>query len=370
MLRELNTPSNQKFKKRKIKSNKIIKNNSSTNNNIIKIGLENSLSPSHNSTLGDTPNYSKIDKKSINSNHSKKSIKSIIFNKEKRDNNNDNFQKKIKNKISYEPFENLIKFEKKYLNPLLCSYSHSSELKNFSFEQNKNKKKNSFKKKYMNQFLRCISQDNMNKKINDNDVKKAKNEYDDNLKNLSNLIDEINNKGFKRNASLLIEKKNKINTLTESLSHLNFELNQSRRNLNKSNISSSKTICDNDNIKKQIESVSKERKQNSINLKKIRNAIQIIPGKIKNLRKETMLIKGETFELLNKTKNYENEIQKLNLFISKSTRNLGRIGSMRTSINKGIGTKKNEINDCMKSTNNFMIDVYNVVDNENIFYKE
>ena len=158
----------------------------------------------------------------------------------------------------------------------------------------------------MNQFLRCISQDNMNKKINDNDVKKAKNEYDDNLKNLSKLIDEINNKGFKRNASLLIEKKNKINTLTESLSHLNFELNQSRRNLNKSNISSSKTICDNDNIKKQIESVSKERKQNSINLKKIRNAIQIIPGKIKNLRKETMLIKGETFELLNKTKHYEN----------------------------------------------------------------
>ena len=83
-----------------------------------------------------------------------------------------------------------------------------------------------------------------------------------------------------------------------------------------------------------------------------------------------MLMKGETFELLNKTKNYENEIQKLNLLISKSTRNLGRIGSMRTSINKGIGTKKNEINDCMKSTNNFMIDVYNVVDNENIFYKE
>ena len=61
MLRELNIPSNQKYKKRKIQSNKIIKNNSSTNNNIIKIGLESSLSPSHNSTLGDTPNYSKID---------------------------------------------------------------------------------------------------------------------------------------------------------------------------------------------------------------------------------------------------------------------------------------------------------------------
>ena len=372
MLRELNTPSNQKFKKRKIKSNKIIKNNSSTNNNIIKIGLENSLSPSHNSTLGDTPNYSKIDKKSINSNHSKRRIKSIIFNKGKRDYNNviNNNQKKNKNKISYEPFENLKKFEKSLFSPNSYPYSYSSDLKNFSFELNGNKKTNYLKKKYMNQFLRCISQDNLNTKINENIIKKAKDDYDNNLKNLSSLIDEINNKGFKRNASLIIEKKNKINTLTENLSHLNFELSQSRRNLNKSNISSSKTIYDNYNIKRQIESVSKERKQNSINLKKIRNAIQIIPGKIKNLRKETMLIKGETFELLNKTKNYENEIQKLNLLISKSTRNLGRIGSMRTSINKGIGTKKNEINDCMKSSNNFMIDVYNVVDNEKNFYKE
>ena len=75
MLKELNMPLNQKFQKRKIQSNKIIKNNSSTNNNIIKIGLESSLSPSHSSTLGDTPNYSKIEKKSINSNNSKKSIK-------------------------------------------------------------------------------------------------------------------------------------------------------------------------------------------------------------------------------------------------------------------------------------------------------
>ena len=183
MLKELNMPLNQKYQKRKIQSNKIIKNNSSTNKNIIKIGLESSLSPSYNSTLGDTPNYSKIDKKSINSNHSKRRIKSIIFNKGKRDYNN-------------------------------------------VINNNGNKKTNYLKKKYMNQFLRCISQDNLNTKINENIIKKAKDDYDNNLKNLSSLIDEINNKGFKRNASLIIEKKNKINTLTEKLSHLNFEINQ------------------------------------------------------------------------------------------------------------------------------------------------
>ena len=372
MLKELNMPLNQKFQKRKIQSNKIIKNNSSTNKNIIKIGLESSLSPSYNSTLGDTPNYSKIDKKSINSNHSKRRIKSIIFNKGKRDYNNviNNNQKKNKNKISYEPFENLKKFEKSLFNHHSYPYSYSSDLKNFSFELNGNKKTNYLKKKYMNQFLRCISQDNLNTKINENIIKKAKDDYENNLNNLSSLIDEINNNGFKRNASLIIEKKNKINTLTEKLSHLNFEINQSKRNLNKSNISSSKTIYDNYNIKRQIESVSKERKQNLIYLKNIRNGIKLIPEKIKKLRKETMLMKGETFELLNKTKNYENEIQKLNLLISKSSRNLRGIGSIRNSLNKGIDTKKKEINDCMKSSNNFMINVYNIVDNEDNFYKE
>ena len=242
---------------------------------------------------------------------------------------------------------------------------------------NKDKRNNSFvlnnlnitslKKKFVNQFLKCICYDNLNQRITEREINEAKDDLDTNLSILSNWIDDINNKGFRRNESLIFDKKKKISKISEKLNYINSELSRSKRNIDKAYVINGKILNENIEIKKIYKSISSEKNKYTNEINKIKKEIEKIPEKIKNLKRETILIGGESISLNNQIKYSELEIQKLNNLISEKLKEIEKIGTMKNIIDKGIKSTKFKINDKMRNSSNFMIDVSDLVTNNNLF---
>ena len=242
MLRQISTPSlySKYLKRRK----KVITNHSNhkpKNKTIINIVTE---------------------KKKSQKNVPSRNIKSLIINKGNNDISSRNHSSKkriLENELVYDTLKIC---ENNLIEP---SFNLDSDYINYNKNNSVNhspvKKRNSLKKQYISKFLRCISQDNISKKISDKDIEEAKNEYDNNLEYLSKLIDDINTKGFKRNAALMIKKQNKINTLSQNLLQLNSDLYRSRKNLNLTNYLKEKSFNETISNKRKYESASKERKK-------------------------------------------------------------------------------------------------------------
>ncbi len=242
----------------------------------------------------------------------------------------------------------------------------NKDKRNNSFVLN-NLNKTSLKKKFVNQFLKCICYDNLNQRITEREINEAKDDLDTNLSILSNWIDDINNKGFRRNESLIFDKKKKISKISEKLNYINSELSRSKRNMDKAYVINGKILNENIEIKKIYKSISSEKNKYTNEINKIKKEIEKIPEKIKNLKRETILIGGESISLNNQIKYSELEIQKLNNLISEKLKEIEKIGTMKNIIDKGIKSTKFKINDKMRNSSNFMIDVSDLVTNNNLF---
>ena len=242
----------------------------------------------------------------------------------------------------------------------------NKDKRNNSFVLN-NLNKTSLKKKFVNQFLKCICYDNLNQRITEREINEAKDDLDTNLSILSNWIDDINNKGFRRNESLIFDKKKKISKISEKLNYINSELSRSKRNIDKAYVINGKILNENIEIKKIYKSISSEKNKYTNEINKIKKEIEKIPEKIKNLKRETILIGGESISLNNQIKYSELEIQKLNNLISEKLKEIEKIGTMKNIIDKGIKSTKFKINDKMRNSSNFMIDVSDLVTNNNLF---
>ena len=242
----------------------------------------------------------------------------------------------------------------------------NKDKRNNSFVLN-NLNKTSLKKKFVNQFLKCICYDNLNQRITEREINEAKDDLDTNLSILSNWIDDINNKGFRRNESLIFDKKKKISKISEKLNYINSELSRSKRNMDKAYVINGKILNENIEIKKIYKSISSEKNKYTNEINKIKKEIEKIPEKIKNLKRETILIGGESISLNNQIKYSELEIQKLNNLISEKLKEIEKIGTMKNIIDNGIKSTKFKINDKMRNSSNFMIDVSDLVTNNNLF---
>jgi hypothetical protein len=242
----------------------------------------------------------------------------------------------------------------------------NKDKRNNSFVLN-NLNKTSLKKKFVNQFLKCICYDNLNQRITEREINEAKDDLDTNLSILSNWIDDINNKGFRRNESLIFDKKKKISKISEKLNYINSELSRSKRNIDKAYVINGKILNENIEIKKIYKSISSEKNKYTNEINKIKKEIEKIPEKIKNLKRETILIGGESISLNNQIKYSELEIQKLNNLISEKLKEIEKIGTMKNIIDNGIKSTKFKINDKMRNSSNFMIDVSDLVTNNNLF---
>lgn len=248
----------------------------------------------------------------------------------------------------------------------------TSKLDNNNYKRNNsfifnNRNKNDLKKKFINQYLQCICNENINKRITERDINEAKNDLDNNLSILSNWIDDINNKGFRRNESLIFDKKKKINKISEELNYINSELNHSKRNMDKAYVINGQILNENIEIKKIYKSISSEKNKYINEINKLKKEIEKIPEQIKNLKRETILIGGESINLNNQIKYSELEIQKMNSLISEKLKEIEKIGAMKNIINKGIKSTKFKINDKMRTSSNFMVDVSELVTNKNLF---
>ena len=242
----------------------------------------------------------------------------------------------------------------------------NKDKRNNSFVLN-NLNKTSLKKKFVNQFLKCICYDNLNQRITEREINEAKDDLDTNLSILSNWIDDINNKGFRRNESLIFDKKKKISKISEKLNYINSELSRSKRNMDKAYVINGKILNENIEIKKIYKSISSEKNKYINEINKLKKEIEKIPEQIKNLKRETILIGGESINLNNQIKYSELEIQKMNSLISEKLKEIEKIGAMKNIINKGIKSTKFKINDKMRTSSNFMVDVSELVTNKNLF---
>ena len=242
----------------------------------------------------------------------------------------------------------------------------NKDKRNNSFVLN-NLNKTSLKKKFVNQFLKCICYDNLNQRITEREINEAKDDLDTNLSILSNWIDDINNKGFRRNESLIFDKKKKISKISEKLNYINSELCRSKRNMDKAYVINGKVLNENIEIKKIYKSISSEKNKYKDEINKIKKEIEKIPEQIKDLKRETILIGGESISLNNQIKYFELEIQKLNNLISEKLKEIEKIGTMKNIIDKGIKSTKFKINDKMRTSSNFMVDVSELVTNKNLF---
>lgn len=223
------------------------------------------------------------------------------------------------------------------------------------------------RKKFIDQFLKCVCFDNFNKKITKKEIKEVEENVDNNLSILSNWIDEINNKGFKRNGSLIFDKKKEINKISEKLNYINSELNRSKRNIDKVYIVKENILKENKEIRNKYKSISTEKKKNENEINKTKKEIEKIQEQIKKLKRETILIGGEAINLNNQINYFELEIQKLNLLISEKMKEIEKIGNMKNIIDKGIKSAKYKINDKIKNSNSFMLNVNELLLNENLF---
>lgn len=351
MLRQISTPSlHSKYLKRRKKVITNYSNKKPKNKTIINIVTE---------------------KKKSQKNVPSRNIKSLIINKGNNDissRNHSSKKKILENELVY---DTLKIFENNLIEPSFNLDSDNNNYNNnYSVNHSPFKKRNSLKKQYISKFLRCISQDNISKKISDKDIEEAKNEYDNNLEYLSKLIDDINTKGFKKNAALMIKKQNTINTLSQNLIHLNSALYRSRKNLNLTNYLKEKSFNETISNKRKYESASKERKKKNKDIKHFKIDINQNTKKIKNLRRETILLNKKSIKLLYQTKQYETEIQKLNLLISKDSKNKEKLGSLKNIISKGIISNKYKINDKEKQSLNFMLDIHEFVNDKKYFSEE
>ncbi len=242
----------------------------------------------------------------------------------------------------------------------------NKDKRNNSFVLN-NLNKTSLKKKFVNQFLKCICYDNLNQRITEREINEAKDDLDNNLSILSNWIDDINNKGFRRNESLIFDKKKKISKISEKLNYINSELCRSKRNMDKAYVINGKVLNENIEIKKIYKSISSEKNKYKDEINKIKKEIEKIPEQIKDLKRETILIGGEAINLNNQIKYFELEIQKLNLLISEKMKEIEKIGNMKNIIDKGIKSAKYKINDKIRNSNSFMLNVNELLLNENLF---
>ena len=227
--------------------------------------------------------------------------------------------------------------------------------------------KTSLKKKFVNQFLKCVCGDNLNQRITEREINEAKDDLDNNLSILSNWIDDINNKGFRRNESLIFDKKKKISKISEKLNYINSELCRSKRNMDKAYVINGKVLNENIEIKKIYKSISSEKNKYKDEINKIKKEIEKIPEQIKDLKRETILIGSESISLNNQIKCFELEIQKLNNLISEKIKEIEKIGTMKKIIDKGIKSTKFKISDKMRNSSNFMLDVSDLVTNKDLF---
>ena len=113
----------------------------------------------------------------------------------------------------------------------------------------------------------------------------------------------------------------------------------------------------------------KEKKKNK-DIKHFKIDINQNSKKINNLRRETILLNKKSIKLLYQTKQSETEIQKLNLLISKDSKNKEKLGSLKNIISKGIISNKYKINDKEKQSLNFMLDIHEFVNDKKYFSEE
>ena len=168
----------------------------------------------------------------------------------------------------------------------------------------------------------------------------------------------------------MIKKQNTINTLSQNLIHLNSALYRSRKNLNLTNYLKEKSFNETISNKRKYESASKERKKKNKDIKHFKIDINQNSKKINNLRRETILLNKKSIKLLYQTKQSETEIQKLNLLISKDSKNKEKLGSFKNIISKGIISNKYKINDKEKQSLNFMLDIHEFVNDKKYFSEE
>ena len=217
-----------------------------------------------------------------------------------------------------------------------------------------------------------VSHNVNNNNNNDNNnfntiISKERQNFIENMNILSDWINDITEKGFKRNKSLQEKKISKINNISNNISKMNININHLKSLKNKNFINLGLT---NNKLDREIEKYYRALKDDGKYDKEIENVKNYFPGKIDKIKslynlKEDYV--NETEQLKIECLEIEKKIKNVNFNISDLRKEIEKIGYNIKIYKKNIIALKGKIKDKEKSMLNFMINVNELVNKDELY---